>query len=62
VTTYTTAPGRTLDIVVDSTADAFAGPGAGIAHYGCASATFTHGRIDTTRCETLAGPRESTSD
>jgi len=60
VTTYTTTPDRTLDVVVDSTADRF-GPG-GIAHVECNAATFTFGRVDTAGCETLAGPRESPSD
>lgn len=60
VTTYTTTRDRTLDVVVDSTADRF-GPG-GIEHYECNSATFTLGRVDTAGCEILAGPRESPSD
>jgi len=60
VTTYTTTPDRKLDVVVDSTADAF-GPG-GVAHYACNAATFTLGRVDTAGCETIAGPRESPAD
>ena len=60
VTTYTTTPARTLDVVVDSTADKF-GPG-GIAHYECNAATFTLGRVDVAGCATLARPRESPSD
>jgi hypothetical protein len=60
VTTYTTTANRTLDVVVDSTADRF-GPG-GIAHYECSTATFTLGRVETAGCETLAGPRESPTD
>jgi hypothetical protein len=62
VTTYTTTPDRKLDVVVDSTADAFGGPDAGIAHYECNGASFTLGRVDVGGCETLAGPRESPSD
>jgi hypothetical protein len=62
VTTYTTTTDGTLDVVVDATADQWAGTGATIVHYECRSATFTLGRVDVGDCENLAGPRESPSD
>ncbi len=62
VTTYTTTVDGTLDVVVDATADKWAGANATVVHYECRSATFSLGRVDVGDCETLAGPRESPSD
>jgi len=62
VTTYTTTTDGTLDVVVDATADTWAGTNATVVHYECNGASFTLGRVDLGGCETLAGPRESASD
>jgi ABC-type glycerol-3-phosphate transport system substrate-binding protein len=62
VTTYTTTVDGTLVVVVDSTADTWAGSGAGIVRYECRSPTFSLGRVGVGDCDTIAGPRESPSD